>query len=525
MPFGGSASAFAADRPPHPVRATTGTMSARNRGQFQPGTSGNPRGRPTKQAQLARRDSFVNTFTGHGTPDDRRFFTSHQTTVVTDLQGIDLRRGNWLAKRICDLLPSECFRRGWTLKLDDKEVADKVTNLADDLAVNARLTEAGQMERATGGAALFPVLDGALGDLSEPLELDDGPSRIGAVLAIHLLETRELTPIEWYSDITSPKFRKPSRYRLYPLSGGGAYAGPVQIIHESRLAIFPGSRASVQILPGQRPGWGDSALTPCGEVINDYGLAWGSAASILHTFSQRVLKLNGMMQMLAQGGTQLVQARVQIMDLFRSALRTEVIDGDDDISHLVTSTAGLSDLLVQFAQVVSAAADTPSTRLFGMHPGGLHATGQFDQDGWFERVANEQTHKYTCPAQWLLRLLFLSADGPTNGKEPESWSIEWNPLEEPTEKENADSRLAVAQADQIYADLGAPPESILRSRFGGDAYSPDTTIDWADFEQKRKQQETRMAVAAAIPRSAVPIPGADPAAPPVNGKSNGKPAE
>jgi len=439
----------------------------------------------------------VNAFLGHGTSRDRRTVTTHRTCNVGDIAAIDLRRGNWLAARVCELIDADAYRRGFELKLDDKEQAEQVMAAVEALCIGKRAMAAGQMERTCGGAVLFPVLDGALGDLAEPLELEDGP-RIATFRAIHLLEPRELVPVEWYADITSDKFRRPSHYRLWPLSGGGGTAGArTVIVHESRLAIWPGLRFTEETLPGQRLGWGDSVLNRVADVLADFGLSWGSAATILHNFSQRVFKLKDLTEMLrVEGGEALLQKRVAAMDMVANALRALPIDANDDMINVTTSVAGFADLLIQFAQLISAAADMPMTRLFGMSPAGLNATGEHDAEGWYERVGARQ-HEHTYNLEWLIRLLLLSADGPTGGKEPDVWSIEWRPLQKPSEKEDAETRKLAAEADKIYFEAGVlSSDDIAKSRFGGDTYSRETTVDWKAREAQKKIDEANAAAIA-----------------------------
>lgn len=442
-----------------------------------------------------RKDGFVNTFTGHGTDRDRRTATTHATGVVVDINAIDLRRGNWLAAKICEALDDDAFRRGYELKLDDKEQAEAVTNAAELLGVNKKVEFAGQMERTAGGCALFPVLDGALGDLSEPLVLDAGEPRIGKVQAIHLLEPRELMPASWYTNLSDLKFGRPASYYFRPIIGGMAgVATPYQVIHESRLAIWPGLKFTRQPLPGQRLGWGDSALNRANEAIFDHGLSWGSAASILHDFAQGVIQLDQLVEMLREeGGEALVQKRLAVMDMTRSSLRSMVIDKNDTFTRTQTPVSGLADLLREGNQFIAAIADMPMTRLFGMSPAGLNATGESDMEGWYERVGIRQTD-HTANLTWLLRLIMLSADGPTLGEEPDEWSIEWRPLSKPSEKETADTRLAVAQADKIYFDMGAASsDDIAKSRFGGDTYSMETTVDFAARDAQKKIDDERAA--------------------------------
>lgn len=473
------------------------TAGRRKNGTFAPGTSGNPFGRrlraDAREATVVRADGLVNLLTGHGTTRDRRTQTTHQTCPVTDVQAIDLRRGNWLAGKICEALDDDAFRRGYELKLEDKEEAETVCDAIKDLGIDKKVETAGQMERTCGGAALFPVLDGALGDLSEPLELDPKDPRIGKVLAVHLLEPRELVPASWYTKLSDQKFGKPETYRFWPLQGGMAgLVEEAQIVHESRLAIWPGLRFTRVPLPGTRLGWGDSALNRANEAINDHGLTWGSASSILHDFAQGVIQLDQLVEMLREeGGEALVQKRLAVMDMTRSSLRAMVLDKNDVFTRTSTPVSGLADLLRECNQFVSAIADMPMTRLFGMSPAGLNATGAADMEGWYEKVGVRQTD-HTENLCWLIRLVLLSADGPTQGQEPDEWSIEWRPLQKPKELEQSQTRLNVAQADKIYFDMGAASsDDIAKSRFGGDTYSMETTIDWDAREAQQKIDDER----------------------------------
>jgi phage-related protein (TIGR01555 family) len=463
----------------------------RNSGQFVPGKSGNPAGRPPRES--VRHDAVYNEYTGHGTTDDPTTFTRHYTRPVSETEAIDLRRGSWLARRILEDLPNDCFRKGYTLKLPDKETAEAVMTCAETLGVNAKLAEAGAMADTVGGAALFPVLDGALGDLSTPLDLDDAP-RILSVRAIHLLESRELVPVTWYGDIAHPKFRQPELYRLSSLGSGTARISHA-LIHESRLAIFPGKRVSFEQQPGQPWGWGDSKLTPVRDVIFNFGLAWGSASAVLRNFAERIIKVKDLMKIKAtRGGEAALENRLRYADRFRSTLRGQLFDSEDSIETLIDSIAGMPDLLVQFANVVCAAAEEPMKRLFGLSSEGF-SSGEFDDSGWRERVESEQVRTYTSPVEWLLRLIMLSTDGPTGGDEPDVWSVEWKPLKHQSEKEVAETRKLVAETDEKYVDMGLPVERLFEDRFGGDTFSMETTFNAAEF---RKQQAEREKMAAEI---------------------------
>lgn len=466
---------------------------------------GNPnwkKGGPSPNPSGKRLDAFVNEYTGHGTADDASQFTRHVTRPVSEQEAIDLRRGNWLAKRIVELRPEDCFRKGYTIKTDDKDTSERLMAMLEAACVSKKLVAAGQMEATVGGAALFPVLDGAIGDLAEPLDLDDSP-RLLSVKAIHLLESRELQPESWYDDITHPKFRRPERYRLCALSGGGSVRTTHVVIHESRLAVFPGIQVSSEPQPGQPWGWGDSKLTPIRDVIHNFGLSWGSVAAILRNFGERIIKIADLNKILAaRGGEAALAKRLRFADRFRSTLRGQVFSADDEVETLLDSTTGLPDLLLQLAQVVSAAAGEPMTRLFGMSPGGMNATGEYDQQMAHELIANEQAQKYTEPLEWLIRLFMLCADSPTGGREPDVWSIEWKPLKQQSELEIAQTRKLVAEADEKYYAMGLPAERLLQDRFGGDTFSMETTFDAAEFraqqeEEQRLAEEMRAAERAA----------------------------
>lgn len=447
----------------------------------------------TKRAR-ARRDGWINSASGHGTSRDRRTLTQFGLDIVTDVEALQMWRSDWLAARIIETVPREAFRRGWALKIDGnrgKEQAEQVDALCEELSLAQKLSLAAQYERAFGGGAIYPVVEGAAGDLSQPL--DEG--RIARVRALHVLEPRELMPVAWVGDINSPHFGQPERWRLSSVasSRGAASLGSLEI-HASRLITLPGLRVSSQIQPGQRPGWGDSELSRPHQVMADFGLAWGSAATLLADFAQGVLNLDGLSEILAsEDGEELVAKRLAVLDMARSSLRSMVIDTKDQFARSTTPISGLSDVLTQFAQLVAAAADMPVTVLMGMSPAGMNATGAFDLRAWYDRISAQQLHRYQPPLERLLRLLLLSTSGPTRGKEPAVWSVEWLPLWEPTEQERATTRKLVADTDKVYVDAGVvSPDDVARSRWRGDTYSAEMQIDWAAREAQAELDDERL---------------------------------
>lgn len=462
---------------------------------------------PAKPSEK-RRDGWVNTVSGHGTARDRRTLTSYGVDIVTDVEAMQLWRSEFLAAHIIEKLPEEAYRRAFSLKIDGpkgKEQAERVMSVVESLGAVEKLTHAGRYERAYGGAALFPVLRGAVGALET--ELPD--AGITEVAALHILEPRELTPVAWYTDLESTKFKKPSLYQVTPISSGRGGSMRREVIHESRLIIWPGIRVSEQTQPGQRLGWGDTCLCRPRQVMADFGLAWGSAATLLHEFAQGVLKMKGLADILAQtDGEALLARRMTAFSSVASSLRLKVIDSEDDYERKSTPITGMDGMLVQFAQLMAAAADMPLTVLLGMSPAGMNATGEFDQSGWYDRVSKKQT-AYTPMVEQLLRLILRSTTGPTAGSEPESWSAEWLPLQEQSDAERAATRKVVAETDKIYFDMGAASaDSIATSRWKGDTYSAEMQIDWAE-RAKQKQIEEEHAEQIAVDKEAMAALGRD----------------
>lgn len=426
----------------------------------------------------------MNLATAMGTRRDKRTHGFYEADIVTDIEAIHLWRSDYLSRVVIEAKPDDAFRRGIGIKLDD---ADQVKAMVDDLQelqVLEIFRHACHMENAYGGCGILPILNDA-GDLSEPLN----PATITKMTAIHTFEPRELIPTAWYSDINNPKYNTPERYRLNPLANGYVTTQQLQQeIHETRMVILPGRRITRLIQPGQRLGWGDSVLSGVYQVIRDFGHTWGSIANIIDNFAQGILKMKGYAQLMQDDdGETIVKRRLANMDMMASALRSLAMDADDDFSRLSTSVAGLADLMGENIFVVCAATRMPATRIFGTAPKGMNATGESDMRNWYDEVDAWREKRAKGKLEQLIELYMLGKDSATGGVIPDEWCVEFPPLVEPTEKEEAERRYIVAQTDKIYAvDIGAvTPEIVARSRWESGFYSAEMTIDWDEWEKQQ----------------------------------------
>ncbi len=465
-------------------------------GRFSKGVSGNPAGRPPAQRVSAQRaDSWENVVTKVGTNRDPRRGARHISRVVSSLEARDLWRTNDLAARIVETHAAEALRRGIELSLGEgkKDDAEEIEAALSEIpgpswvgnGIVPIFTRALQYEAAYGGAAIWPVMQGAQGDLQSELVEES----IGSIERLVLFEPRQLRPAYFYSDPLHPKNGEPAIYEVIPLSSRGASSyGNRPLIHESRLIIFPGIRVSAEEQPGVELGWGDNKLSRVYQVLADFDLSFGGAVALLAKFSQVVIKLEGLAQ--AQATNSDFKQHLEAMNYAGSVLNAWVVDAKDDVSRLAVTMAGLPDTLDKLMLRLAAAADMPVSLLMGQAPAGLNATGESDIRFFYDRV--EQLRERLKPMiERLIKWCLLASNGPTSGNEPETWCIEFPPLWEPNMKEELETRLLQAQIDKIEIESGMTlPEENAMSRHGGDGYSYETKLD---MKARKAQADILMA--------------------------------
>jgi hypothetical protein len=359
-----------------------------------------------------------------------------------------------------------------------KEIEEAVGEAHKSLGTIEALRDAAKFERAYGGAAIFlGTIDNSPGQdpqvLGRPLDL-----RFAKELRfLTVLSPMELVPFRYYGDPLAANYGKVKLWTMVPKSKGANPRTSLQRVHESRLVIFKGIRTSRFMTEGMQ-GWGDSRLNRCVQHIRNFSTAYDAAAVLTQDFAQAVWKMKNLVETLQADDDQLIQKRAAAMDMARSTLRAMIIDKDEEFERKQTPVSGLPELLDRLANRLAASADMPVTMLMGQAPAGLNATGKADRDWYNENVANLQQNRIIPAAERITEVIFNCTEGPTQGKEPDSWSVCMPTLEAPSEMEQADIRLKTSQADALDIDRGVlMPEEVAQSRWGGSTFSQSTKLN------------------------------------------------
>lgn len=362
---------------------------------------------------------------------------------IIDRPADDLTRGGFDFKNLDGVDESKVHSMLEGLGLDDEGEPTHVLSSISDLH---------RWGRKCGGALMGVIVDDGK-RAYEPLDM----ASIRRVVGFYVVDREEVTPQSVGG----------GRPEAYLLNTNDSLPIEDRLVHRSRFRRFVGPK-----IPRRRQRemshWGVSELDRIWKRVRRYMQAHGYAESILHEAVLDVYQIKGYAEMLMrEGGEADVLKLLVNLKLGQDILHGTVLDAEDKYTPVTKSAGSIPELLDRFTDALVAATNMPRSILLGLGYGGLNSGDNAgDFQAWYDSVAAEQSALATPWLNWVLELLFSSREGPTRGKVPDEWTIEWRPLWQPTAKEQADTRLVHAQADQIYWNMGAASEEeIRRARF------------------------------------------------------------
>ncbi len=431
------------------------------------------------EGDQTRADGWANVLTGIGTNRDKVTAASFASDGQLDFGTLEsLYHNDDMAAKICDEVPQQMHREGFSLSLGDPAAEGAVEEALAALCMADKFEEGDTWGRLYGGAkCLIGATDGET-DPAKPLN----ENKLQSIDFLEVYDRYSLFPWKYYLDQNKPKFGQPETYRVIQPYAGAVYGGSqVQLgieVHETRLIHFGGARTSLRKRRANL-GWDDSVLQRCLQTLTAFGVQWASITHLLSDASQGVLKIKNLLAMIAGNNKEQLQARGELLDKTRSVARLLMVDADtEDFTRVGTPFGGIPELTDRLTQRLAAAADMPVTVLMGEAPAGLSATGDSDIRNWYDKIAGRQERKLDPQIRALVRLLMLAKKGPTGGRVFKQVKVKFNSLWQMTPPEEATYRKTVAETDAIYIDKTViTAEEVGVSRFGARGYSAETSID------------------------------------------------
>jgi len=422
-----------------------------------------------------RTDGVYNRNTRIGTSKDNRT----KTVVVSNEETItayeDLYDISAVASKIVDILPKEATREWIELTNLDKEEKIKFNKELKRLNVKEKIYQAARFSRLYGAGLLF-IADGTpLRRLSTPL------GKVPTIKNLILFNNFDVeSSVEKVIDINDPSFGMPSHYTLRTGTDDFSKLEGF-LIHHSRFIIIHGDDVSRKAFR-ENGYFNYGVLGKLQSVIKDWQSSHDHIPDIISKYNLVVVKIEGMIELLQKGmdeetgdcttGQKLIQDKMDRISVETSSLSMIAVDKEDEVEiKNPNNISGLKDLLDCASQNLIMNCDIPHTILKGESPIGSNATGNSTTLDWHNKVRIWQNLKLRNPLDVLLGLIAGYLD-------IAEWDFVFASLWQQTSKEIAETRKINAETDMAYIEDGVlSSEEVRTSRFGGEIYSSDTTID------------------------------------------------
>ena len=410
-----------------------------------------------------RADGWMNALTGLGKKGvDKTESTEFGIPPqFTDDELSDLYEGEGMGARIIDL-PAKDSVRAWISTPGDP--TRKLLNELKRLKAPKMFKMALSYTRLYRGAIIVMVEQGVV-DLSKPLQKNPKGLSSLRVYSAARIETNE-------SDIvTDPRSKYFDEIEIYKVRMRNGGTIPV---HASRCLIFKGFPAPDEgRINFKYKYWGLPVMKRIYDRLKNWGSVEKSVVTIMLEFNIGKYGLSNLEQMLAQNDKESMDAiynRIDIIQASKSIINAVLLGKDETYDRDTASVGGVKDIMEIMMISLSAVSEIPVTRLWGRSPAGENATGESDMRIYYDDISANQETDMEPPLQKLINVIgvYLGIS---------DTSFVFNPLWQPTEKEQAEIDKSKAETDQIYLNTGVRyAEEVTKQRF------PDENTNTAGVE-------------------------------------------
>jgi uncharacterized protein len=375
-------------------------------------------------------DSLVNMVTGIGTLNDNRSYNMWITTRYNEQLLTALYTSNWLAKRITTLPADDAVKR-WreiTTPSIDPDNVQAFEETERRIGIRSACRIAQYWSRLYGGGGVFIAVEGD--DNSMPL--DPGKVRNKRVNCIPL-SRNELTPVNEsiIEDNSDKNFGLPELYAINnPVDEGNKY------IHYTRFIRFDGVEAPRKV-KAENSGWGLSVfddeliknIEACSSIIKSLDVGVGQS-------NVDIVSVPRLFERLANKQTaEQVRARFSEGNIITRTTGVMLLDKDEEYNrHELKSVGSTVETMGSFLQLPSAATGIPVTRLLGISPGGLNATGESDTDNYVSMIEGLQNGHIRSALEITDSMIATMLWG----KMPEDWHYEFRSIYPSDKREDSE---------------------------------------------------------------------------------------
>lgn len=349
----------------------------------------------------------------------------------------------------------------------DDEAAGEIEAEMTRLKIDRLFREAAQMCGYFGGClAYIDVGDISGEDLKLPLGADADTFKQGALKGFKLIE---------------PTYIAPGRYSCFnPLDKD--YFVPQswlingKEVHASRFLYFAEDKPPTLLLPAYNF-FGVPLAQIVAENVRQFSECSAAASRLLQKFSCTVFKTD-MQELLTgrDGGN--IRRRVQYFSMNRDNDGVMTVDKEaEDIADVSTPIGGVTDIVKQQMEIVSAMFGEPTVKLWGMTPGGFNSTGEADMKNHYDHIHALQERLFREPLEYVVKLLQLNSKGTVD----DALSFEFVPLSDEDSDLKARCNKTIADTYATLIDRGVISSSEARLALANDPESGFANID-ADEE-------------------------------------------